>query len=215
MSKKRIVTISKEKLMKSNNKEYKIDYRPEKYHSAFLNTVNKDAHSSRPETVGRLATDLFPKYIEQATDPSPADWKRHYQEGHSEQYEQGLRKFKEQFEKEKKAINDISDEDLTNWFDDLLFNKTFSGLYVEDAILKDIATKKEKTYRKSSSSEESQGIDGYIDDVPYSVKAESYKDSAAKNTETINAMMVYYRYTEDANKKNTGVEYYIEEDDEK
>ena len=103
---------------------------------------------------------------------------------------------------------------MTNWYDDLLFNKTFSGLYVEDAILKDIASKKGKTYKKSSSGEESRGIDGYIDDVPYSVKAESYKDSAAKNTETINATMVYYRYTEDANKKNTGVEYYIEDEEE-
>lgn len=213
MSKKKTVTISKKELIKSNEKEYKINYTPKKYHSSFLNTVNKNARSSRPETVGSLATDLFPKYIEQASDPSPTDWKRHYLERHSEQYEQGLKKFKEQFEKEKQAIIDISDEDLTNWFDDLLFNKTFSGLYVEAAILKDIATKKEKTYRKSSSSEESQGIDGYIDDVPYSVKAESYKDSAPKNTETINATMVYYRYTEDANRKNTGVEYYIEEDE--
>lgn len=112
-----------------------------------MNTVNKDAHSSRPETVGSLATDLFPKYIEQATEPSPADWKRHYKNGHSEQYENGLKKFKEQFEKEKKAINDITDEDLTNWYDDLLFNKTFSGLYVEDAILKDIASKKKKAIK--------------------------------------------------------------------
>ena len=211
---KKIETISKKKLTKSNEKEYKISYKPKTYHSSFLNTVNKDAHSSRPETVGSLATDLFPKYIEQATEPSPADWKRHYKNGHFEQYENGLKKFKEQFEKEKKAINDITDEDLTNWYDDLLFNKTFSGLYVEDAILKDIASKKKKSYQKSSSSEESKGIDGYIGDIPYSVKAESYKDSAAKNTETINAKMVYYRYTEDENKKNTGVEYYIEEDEE-
>lgn len=214
MSKKKIETISKKELTKSNEKEYKINYKPKTYYSSFLNTVNKDAHSSRPETVGSLATDLFPKYIGQAIDPSPADWKRHYQERHSAQYEKGLKKFKEQFEKEKQAINDISDEDLTNWYDDLLFNKTFSGLYVEDAILKDIASKKGKTYKKSSSGEESRGIDGYIDDVPYSVKAESYKDSAAKNTETINATMVYYRYTEDANKKNTGVEYYIEDEEE-
>lgn len=210
---KKIEIISKKELTKSNEKEYKINYKPKTYHSSFLNTVNKDARSSRPETVGKLATELFPKYIEQAIEPSPADWKLHYQKGHSEQYENGLKKFKEQFEKEKQAINDISDEDLTNWYDDLLFNKTFSGLYVEDAILKDIASKKEETYKKSSSSEESQGIDGYIGDVPYSVKAESYKDSAAKNTETINAKMVYYRYTEDANKKNTGVEYYIEDDE--
>ena len=210
---KKIETISKKKLTKSNKKEYEINYQPKTYHSSFLNTVNKDARSSRPEMVGSLATDLFPKYIEQATEPSPTDWKRHYKDGHSEQYNNGLKRFKEQFEKEKKAINDISDDALTNWYDDLLFNKTFAGLYAEDAILKDIAEKKKEEYKKSTSEEESQGIDGYIGNVPYSVKAESYKESAAKNTETISAKMVYYRYTEDANKKNIGVEYYIEEDE--
>ena len=60
--KENLEKISKNELIKANNKEYKINYKPKPYHSSFLNTVNKDARSSRPETVGRLATDLFPKY---------------------------------------------------------------------------------------------------------------------------------------------------------
>ena len=62
---KKIKTISKESLRNSNKSTYGIDYKPKKYHSAFLNTVNKDARSSRPETVGKLATEIFPKYLEQ------------------------------------------------------------------------------------------------------------------------------------------------------
>ena len=91
-----------------------------------------------------------------------------------------------------------------------MFNKTFAGLYAQDEILKDIATTQKATYRKPTALEEGQGVDGYINDVPYSVKPESYKDSAAKNNETISARMVYYS----ENKKDKNIEYYIEEDDE-
>lgn len=207
---KEIKKVSKDELKKSNKTSYGINYKPKKYHSAFFNTVNKDAHSSRPKTVGKLATEIFPEYIESATAPSPEEWKKHYQAKHSQQYNDGLQKFKKQFELEKNAINNVSDEDLTEYYDDLMFNKTFAGLYVQDIILKDIAKDKQATYKKASSDDESKGIDGYIDDIPYSVKSETYKTSAAKNSEKIDATMVYY--TE--NKTTKEIEYYIDEGDD-
>ena len=91
-----------------------------------------------------------------------------------------------------------------------MFNKTFSGLYAQDEILKDIAAQKNATYRKPNAVEEGQGIDGYIDDVPYSVKSETYKDSAAKNNEVIKAKMVYYS----ENQNDKSIDYYIEEDND-
>ena len=207
---KDIKKISKDKIKASNSSEYKTAYKPKKYHSAFLNTVNKDARSSRPETVGKLATEIFPNYVDNAIEPSSENWKKYYQDNHSEQYNKGLEKLKRQFELEKQAINAITEQDLVDYYDDLMFSKTFSGLYVQDEILRDIADKKKATYRKPNAIEEGQGIDGYIDDIPYSVKSETYKDSAAKNNETINAKMVYYS----ENKKDKSIDYYIEEEDE-
>lgn len=207
---KNIKIISKEKIKSANKSEYGIDYKPKKYHSTFLNAVNKDARATRPETVGKLATEIFPNYVHNTTAPTPENWKQHYQSKHSEQYENGLKKLKEQFEIEKKAINSITEQDINDWYDDLMFNKTFAGLYAQDEILKDIATTQKATYRKPTALEEGQGVDGYINDVPYSVKPESYKDSAAKNNETISAKMVYYS----ENKKDKNIEYYIDEDDE-
>ncbi len=207
---KNIKKISKDKIKESNNAEYKTPYKPKKYHSAFLNTVNRDAHSSRPETVGKLATEIFPNYVENAIEPNPENWKKYYQDNHSEQYDSGLEKLKKQFELEKQAINSITEQDLVDYYDDLMFTKTFSGLYAQEEILKDIAANKNATYRKPNAIEEGQGIDGYIDDVPYSVKSETYKDSAAKNNETIKAKMVYYC----ENKKDKSIDYYIEEENE-
>ena len=207
---KNIKKISKDKIKESNNAEYKTPYKPKKYHSAFLNTVNRDAHSSRPETVGKLATEIFPNYVENSIEPNPENWKKYYQDNHSEQYDSGLEKLKKQFELEKQAINSITEQDLVDYYDDLMFTKTFSGLYAQEEILKDIAANKNATYRKPNAIEEGQGIDGYIDDVPYSVKSETYKDSAAKNNETIKAKMVYYC----ENKKDKSIDYYIEEENE-
>jgi len=207
---KDIKKISKDKIKESNNAEYKSTYKPKKYHSAFLNTVNRDAHSSRPETVGKLATEIFPDYVENAIDPSPENWKKYYQDNYSERYDSGLEKLKRQFELEKQAINSITEQDLIDYYDDLMFTKTFSGLYAQDEILRDIAANKNATYRKPNAIEEGQGIDGYVDNVPYSVKPETYKDSTAKNNETIQAKMVYYS----ENKKDKSINYYIEEDDE-
>mgnify|MGYP003316648029 CR=1 FL=1 len=75
-----IKKLSKDKIKQSNNIEYSNKYKPKRYHSAFLNTVNKDAHSTRPETVGKLATEIFPDYVDTAINPSPENWKKHYQD---------------------------------------------------------------------------------------------------------------------------------------
>ena len=145
---KDIKKVSKDKIKASNISRYKTAYKPKKYHSAFLNIVNKDAHSSRPETVGKLATEIFPNYLDNAIEPSPENWKKYYHDNYSEQYDKGLEKLKRQFELEKQAINAITEQDLVDYYDDLMFDKTFSDLYVQDEILIDIADKKKATYRK-------------------------------------------------------------------
>lgn len=208
---KKIEKISKEKLIQSNKLNFKMDYTPPKYYSSFFNTVNKDAHSSRPQTVGLLSTDIFPEYLSQTSSPNPDNWKDFYLRNYLPKYETGLKKFMEKFECEKAAINNVQREDLINWYNDLMFNKTFAGLYVQDAILQDIASKQHAEYKKPSPLEEGMGIDGFINGIPYSIKAESYKNSIVQNIETINAVMVYYRAAKIYGNA-TDIEYYIEED---
>lgn len=208
---KKIYTISKDRIKSSNNAVHSSNYKPNRYYSNFLNTVNKDAHSTRPETVGKLATEIFPNYVESATDHSPDDWKKYYQGKYSKQYNEGLNKFRKKFEEEKSAINQITEQDLVDYYDDLMFHKTFVGLYAEKEILKDIAAKKKAVFRKSTADEESRGIDGFIDNIPYSVKPETYRSAAVSNTEIIDAKMVYYTQ----NKTTKNIDYYIDGEDEK
>ena len=76
----------------------------------------------------------------------------------------------------------------------MIIHKTFNGLYVQKAILASLAERKEKTYRLATPDEESVGIDGYIGDVPYSIKPDTYK-TMGRLSETIAVKMIYYTKT--------------------
>lgn len=97
-----------------------------------------------------------------------------------------------------------------------MFYKTSNGLYVQNAILTDIAKEKSCKYLQSTSKEKGHGIDGYIDGIAYSIKYETYKDSIMQGIETIDAIMVYnrYKYENSSNTKIEKVEYYFAEVEE-
>lgn len=211
----KIKSISKGTFIAVNKSLYSTDYVAPTYISTFLNNVNGYAHSTRKETVGDIATIIFPDYLDQANNPSPADWKDYYLDNYQEKYDAAIIKLLSKFEDVKRAVNNVTEQDIKAWLEDFMFYKTFNGLYVQDAILADIAKENECGYTRSTSEEEGRGIDGYIDGIAYSIKAETYKNSIKQNIETINATMVYYRYKYENNSKTKieKVEYYIEEDE--
>jgi len=93
---------------------------------------------------------------------------------------------------------------VEKWVEDLVINKTFNGLYVQKAILASLAKKKGTTYRLATSEEESKGIDGYVGDVPYSIKPDTYK-TMGRLSEAIDVKMIYY------SKTKTGLKIEVEE----
>jgi len=52
----------------------------------------------------------------------------------------------------------------------LVLVKTFIGLKFQEAILKKVASIMGKTYRLTKPEEEAKGIDGFIGDIPVSIK---------------------------------------------
>jgi hypothetical protein len=65
------------------------------------------------------------------------------------------------------------------------------GLRFQEAILKRCAEIEGVDYRLSDFAEESKGIDGYIGDVPVSIKPRTYKIKAALQEE-ISVKIIYY-----------------------
>ena len=178
---------------KSQNKaKSKSAYAPKPYVSPILNKINEWARATRPETVGKIASVLFPEYISTKGKHSSAGWKEYYLREHATEYWAAFYKLKRKFEEVKKSINEVSDKDIQEWLDNILFEKTFEGLYWQEVILRDVAARLDEEFVPSTAEDESVGIDGYIGGKAYSGKPSSYQRSQASQHEKIDATMIYY-----------------------
>lgn len=174
-----------------------------KYTSQLINWANQNAHGTRPKVVGQLS-ELFPEYQNNNTDISIDTWKAWYLERYPDSIEEATNKIFTQVENLKEAIKLIDKTMIQSWVEDLVITKTFNGLYVQKAILAKIAKEKNCSFRLATPQEESLGIDGYVGDVPYSIKPDTYK-TMNRLSETLNAKMVYYT------KKKTSLDIEIED----
>lgn len=174
-----------------------------KYTSQLINWANQNAQGTRPRVVGQLS-ELFPEYEEQARRVSINDWAEWYISQYPRALDDATDKIFAQVENLKEAIQLIDRDMVREWVEDLVIVKTFNGLYVQKAILRKIAEIKGRNYRLATPEEESQGIDGYVGMIPYSIKPDTYK-TMGRLSETINVKMVYYT------KKKTGLTVEVDE----
>lgn len=174
-----------------------------KYTSQLINWANQNAQGTRPRVVGQLS-ELFPEYEEQARRVSINDWAEWYISQYPHAIDDATDKIFAQVENLKEAIQLIDRDMIREWVEDLVIVKTFNGLHVQKAILRKIAEIKGRNYRLATPEEESQGIDGYVGMIPYSIKPDTYK-TMGRLSETINVKMVYYT------KKKTGLTVEVDE----
>lgn len=91
----------------------------------------------------------------------------------------------------KDAINKIDEKMIREWVEDLVIDKTFIGLKFQEAILKRVAKLKKTDYKLSNPQEESRGIDGFIGNIPVSIKPITYKTKNMLN-EKIEVKLIFY-----------------------
>lgn len=160
-----------------------------KYTSQIINLANQNAQGTRPKVVGQLS-ELFPASNSRSVD----EWREWYTTNYPDAIDEATEKIYRQILNMKSAIPLIDKELVKKWVEDLVINKTFYGLYVQDVILSAISNKIGKSYRRASPDEESKGIDGYVGDKAYSIKPYSYK---CKNMihDRIDVIIIYYTKT--------------------
>lgn len=175
-----------------------------KYTSQLINWANQNAQGTRPKTVGQMS-ELFPEFMKSGMEITIENWRKWYTKKYPNSIGNAADKIFKQVENLKEAIGLINYEMVEDWVEDLVINKTFNGMYIQKAILASLADKKgTKNYRLANPEEEAKGIDGYVDNIPYSVKPDTYK-TMGRLSETIDVKMIYYTKT------NTGLK--IEVDD--
>jgi len=157
-----------------------------KYVSPLLNLANQYAQGTRPKVVGQMS-DL----IQQFTGKTLPEWEKWYLKQKPEAIRNATEKILQAVENLKTAIGKIDKIIVEQWVKDLVIVKTFMGLRFQEAILKKGAELKKVDYRLANPEEESKGIDGYIGDIPVSIKPITYEVMAAL-PEQIKVKIIYY-----------------------
>ena len=161
-----------------------------KYTSQLMNWANQNAQGTRPAVVGQMS-ELFPEFMASGGDITIDSWKEWYAQKYPDAFDKATEKIYAQILNLQEAIKLIDKALVRSWVEDLVINKTFNGLYVQKAILAALAARFNTSYRLATPEEESQGIDGYVGDVPYSVKPDTYK-TMGRLSEVIGVKMIYY-----------------------
>jgi len=169
------------------------------YTTQLINLANQNAQGTRPRVVGQL-TEL----IQECPEKTYEGWKKWYLSKYPNAIENATERINEMMNNLKNAIKSIDKSMIKKWVEDLVLEKTFVGLRFQEAILKKVASIKNTDYRLAEPKEESQGIDGFIGDMPVSIKPITYKTKDALREE-IKAKIIFY------NKTKSGLE--IDADD--
>ena len=164
-----------------------------KYTSQLINWANQNAQGTRPKMVGQLS-DLFPAYQEQAERVSIDSWAAWYFTKYPEAVDRASERIYAQVENLKTAIKLIDQDMVKAWVKDLIIDKTYNGLYVQQVVLSTLAKRLNEPYRLATPAEESAGIDGFVGNTPYSVKPASYK-TMERLSECIDVKMAFYTKT--------------------
>ena len=158
-----------------------------KYVAPLINLANQYAQGTRPKVVGQMS-----ELIQEFEGKTLFEWEEWYLKKKPNAVKNATEKILQKLKELRNSLNKIDQKMVEQWVRDLVIVKTFAGLRFQEAILKKGAEIKETDYRLAESDEESKGIDGYIGDIPVSIKPYTYKVKSALK-ERIAVRIIYYR----------------------
>jgi uncharacterized protein YukE len=162
-----------------------------KYIAPLINLANQYAQGTRPKVVGQMS-DL----IQEFEGKTLSEWESWYSKKNPDAIKNATEKIWQKLKELKYSLEKIDQTMVEQWVRDLVIVKTFAGLRFQEAILKKGAEIKKTDSRLSEPHEESRGIDGFIGDIPVSIKPETYKVKSGL-PEHIGIKMVYYKKVDD------------------
>jgi len=158
-----------------------------KYVAPLVNLANQYAQGTRPKIVGQMS-DLIKEFEGRTL----AEWEEWYLNKKPDAIRNATERILQMLQNLKNSIEKIDEAVVEQWVRDLVIVKTFVGLRFQEAILKKGAEIKRTNYRLSESGEEAKGIDGYIGDVPVSIKPSTYETKASL-PEHIETKIIFYK----------------------
>lgn len=162
-----------------------------KYSTQILNLANQNAQGTRPSVVGQMSDLIqeFPGY-------TMAEWEKWYKEKNLKAIADATDRIYGMVKNLKPVMEVIDREMVEKWVEDLVITKTFIGLKFQSAILNKVADLRNETCSRANPEEESKGIDGYIGEIPVSIKPTTYKLKKSL-MEDIAVQIIYYEKKKD------------------
>jgi len=162
-----------------------------KYVAPLINLANQYAQGTRPKVVGQMS-----ELIQEFEGKTLSEWEQWYLKKKPDAIRNATEKILQKLKELQNSLSKIDRTTVEQWVRDLLIVKTFVGLRFQEAILKKGAELKGANYRLAEPEEESKGIDGYIGDVPVSIKPHTYEIKASL-PEHIDIKIIYYKKIDD------------------
>jgi len=162
-----------------------------KYTTQIMNLANQNAQGTRPNVVGQMS-----ELIEECPKGSYEQWVLWYSQRKPKAVDDATERVYEMVQNLKSAMALIDKDLVRKWVEDLVLTKTFTGFCFQESILKTIAERRWQKYRRATPDEESKNIDGYIGDIPVSIKPITYKTKNMLH-ENINVKLIYYEKLKD------------------
>lgn len=161
-----------------------------KYTTQIVNLANQNAQGTRPNVVGQLS-----ELIHKSPEKTFRGWKEWYTQNYPDAINKATAKVSARVKQLQEAITKIDDELIHDWVEDLVITKTAEGLVIQEIVLKYLAEKLNKQWRKSTPSEESKNIDGFIGKTPIQIKPATYLSKKPTVRDEIKVEIIYYKKT--------------------
>jgi hypothetical protein len=162
-----------------------------KYTTQIMNLANQNAQGTRPKVVGQMS-----ELIKQFPGETYEEWVQWYNEQRPNAIDEATEKVYAMVKSIDNSISEIDKNMVRQWVEDLVLTKTFTGFYFQESILKTISETKGVKHRAATPHEESKGIDGFIGEIPVSIKPITYK-TMSRLQENIAVRIIYYEKLKD------------------
>ncbi len=171
------------------------DYKPKpfpKYMASIINLLNRWARGTASEVVGQMS-DL----AQQCPHKDYNKWREWYLQKHPKSIDNATKLIMSKLKDVAKTFENIDEKIVRIWVEDLVIDKSFWGLKIQEAILIKLEQMRGEKCRLATKEEESEGIDGFVGKIPIQIKPTSYKTASNVKTEKLRAKTIYYEKTRD------------------
>ncbi|HLD83897.1 MAG TPA: MjaI family restriction endonuclease [archaeon] len=163
-----------------------------KYTASIINLLNRWARGTASKVVGQMS-DL----VQESPYKDYEKWKGWYLKKHPKAIEEATKLIMAKLREVGKAFQTIDENTVRMWVEDLVIDKSFWGLKIQETILQELEKITEKSCRQATKEEERKGIDGFVGGMAVQIKPSTYKNASNVKTEKLRAKTIYYEKNRD------------------